>query len=155
MSHHGGALDQPRPIRRAPVDTSGGRASTEREFKTALGIVRRSGVVAVLSKRLDSSVGRPRALSLEGLLVAAQLNALSRHHQAHLAEVARTLNAMTESQRCTLGIRRWKPMEAYDRVEYLFIRPPCPPCPVGRCSWRGHADRSLRAPGPDVANADG
>ena len=56
-------------------------------------------MVAVLSPFLDAEVGRPRHLSLEGLLVALQLNALHRHHQAHLVQAARVLNALTEDQR--------------------------------------------------------
>src|SRR5207247_6253485 len=29
---------------------------------------------------------------------------------------------MSGSQRFALGIRRWNPAEAYDRVEYLFVK---------------------------------
>jgi len=48
--------------------------------------------------------------------VAAQLNALQRHHRGHLVEIARILNAMTPEQHASLGIREWDPAEAYDRV---------------------------------------
>ena len=44
--------------------------------------------MAVLAPHLDSEVGRPRQLSLEGFLVALQLNALHRHHRAHLVQAA-------------------------------------------------------------------
>jgi hypothetical protein len=107
---------------RAPIDTSGGRRPTENEFSSAIELIRRSGVLESLRSRLDSPVGRPRALSVEGFLVAAQLNAFVRHHQAHLVEVARTLNALSDDQRSALGIRRWNPDQAYDRVEYLFLK---------------------------------
>jgi hypothetical protein len=107
---------------RAPLDTSGGREPTGAEFETGVELIRRSGLLKALSSKLDSPTGRPRALSLEGLLVAAQLNALRRHHQAHLVEIARTLNAMSDHQRSQLSISRWDPAEAYDRVHYLFVK---------------------------------
>ena len=53
--------------------------------------------------------------------MAAQLNALHRHHQGHLVEIARILNAMTPEQRASLAISEWDPSEAYDRVERLFV----------------------------------
>jgi len=110
------------PQTRSPVDTSGGREPTRAEFEAAVELIRRSRLLETLSGKLDSPTGRPRALSLEGFLVAAQLNALRPHHQAHLVEIARTLNAMSEDQRLRLGIARWDSAEAYDRVEYLFVK---------------------------------
>ncbi len=107
---------------RAPVDTGGGRPPTAEEFDAARGIVARSGVLGVLRERLDAEVGRPRSLSVEGLLVASTLNALRRHHQAHLAEIARTLNALRPDQLDVLGIRDWDPVEAYDRTARLFTK---------------------------------
>ena len=95
-----------RPQPRSPVDTSGGREPTRAEFDAAVELIRRSGLLPALTGKLDSPTGRPRALSLEGFLVAAQLNALRPHHQAHLVEIARTLNAMNEDQRLRLGIAR-------------------------------------------------
>ena len=82
-----------------------------------------SGIVDVLEPFIDAEVGRPRQLSLLGFLVACQLNALHRHHQAHLVEVARTLNALTDEQRSQsryrrVGIRT----ESYPRVSPLFIK---------------------------------
>ena len=106
---------------RAPLDLSGGRPTSGAELNIArqvidpLGRGRRSEAADRLG------IGRPRHLSLLGLLVACQLNALRRHHQAHLVEVARTLNAMTEAQRHSLGITDWDPDEAYHRVERLFV----------------------------------
>jgi hypothetical protein len=38
-----------------------------------------------------------------------------------LVEIARILNAMTPEQRAPLGICEWDPLEAYDRVERLFV----------------------------------
>ena len=113
------------PSRRSalgPVDTSGGRAPTEAEFAAAREIVERSGVLPVLEARIDSPVGRPRSLSVQGFLVGAQLNALRRHHQAHLVEIARTLNALSPAQLELLGVRCWDPKEAYDRVARLFVK---------------------------------
>ena len=109
-------------VSRAPLDTSGGRPTSAAEFNVARQIVRTSGVMAVLAPHLDAEVGRPRHLSLEGFLVALQLNALHRHHQAHLVEAARVLNALTDDQRAGLSITSWDPDEAYDRVERLFVR---------------------------------
>lgn len=74
----------------------------------------------MLRDRLDHTVGRHRSLSVEGLLVAMQVNGLRRHHQATLAEVARVLNSFTDTQREHLGIRNWKPTQAYDRADQLF-----------------------------------
>ena len=107
---------------RAPLDLSGGRPTTGSEMNIACQVIIRSGVVDALSPLVDSGIGRPRHLSLFGLLVACQLNALGRHHQAHLVEVARILNPMTEAQRRSLEITDWDPDEAYHRVERLFVR---------------------------------
>ncbi|HEY5252277.1 MAG TPA: hypothetical protein VIJ09_11470 [Acidimicrobiales bacterium] len=107
---------------RAPIDTSDGRPTGEGELNIARQLIRRSGVVAVLGPFLDADVGRPREISLEGFLVVLQLNALHRHHQAHLVQVARVLNALTDAQRTSLGMTRWDPDEAYARVDRFFVR---------------------------------
>lgn len=113
---------QSRGSGRPPIDTSGGRRPTDGELRQAIDLISRSGVIEVLRLRLDSPVGRPRALSLLGFLVAAQLNAFARHHAAHLTQIARTLNALSHDQRSVLGIGRWNPEQAYDRVDYLFVK---------------------------------
>src|SRR5438876_11437222 len=100
---------QPRTSRRAPIDTSGGRRPTDGDVRRAIELIGRSGVLEPLRARLDSRVGRPRALSLQGFLVAAQLNAFARHHAAHLTQIARTLNALSDDERKALGIGRWNP----------------------------------------------
>ena len=74
----------------------------------------------VLTPLCDVEVGRRRTISVRGLLVACQLNALARHHRAHLAEVARTISAMTDEQRMSLGIVKHDPTEPYDGVDRLF-----------------------------------
>ena len=107
---------------RAPIDTSGGRPTSAAELNIARQVIRRSGLVDVLAPCLDAEVGRPRLLGLEALLVAFQLNALHRHHQAHLVEAARVLNALTDDQRAALSITNWDRDEAYDRVERLFVK---------------------------------
>jgi len=107
---------------RPPLDTSGGRATSGAELNVARQLVERSGITEVLGPPLDSDVGRPRQLSLLGFLVACQVNALHRHHQAHLVEVARVLNALTEAQRHSLGITGWDAAESYPRVERLFVK---------------------------------
>ncbi|MFZ0170177.1 MAG: hypothetical protein WAL04_00710 [Acidimicrobiales bacterium] len=104
------------------MSADGGRPTTTEEFSTARQVVQRSGLVAALAPLLDSDNGRPRHLSLEGLLVAMQVNALHRHHQGHIIEVARVLNAMTPEQRGALGIVQWDADEAYPRVDWLFGR---------------------------------
>jgi hypothetical protein len=106
---------------RAPIDTDDGRPTSAGELNIARQLVQKSGTVAVLKPFLDADVGRPRHLSLEGLLVALQLNALHRHHQAHLVEAARVLNALTDEQRADLGITSWDPAETYARVDRLFV----------------------------------
>lgn len=107
---------------RAPLDTTGGRATTTAELDTARRIVRRSGVLDALGPAFENEVGRPRTLPLGAFLVAAQLNALARHHVGHLVEIARVLNALTGDQRARLGIASWDPEQTYDRVERLFLR---------------------------------
>ena len=109
-------------MRRATIDASGGRPTTTAEFETALGIIHRSAVLAVLSCHIDTEVGRPRTLSLLGLLVGAQLNGMRRHHRRHLVEIARVLNALSHDQRNRLDLRQWEPDETYYRVERLFLR---------------------------------
>ena len=107
---------------RPPLDFSGGRPTTAHELQLAFGIVDRSGVVEPLSAHLDFEVGRPRTMTVRGALVACQLNALARHHRAHLIEVARVINAMTDEQRQVLGFASHDPAQTYDRLDRLFTR---------------------------------
>lgn len=107
---------------RAPIDTGGGRPTSDTELQVALRVVHRSGIVPPLSGLLDSDVGRPRTVSLLGFFVGAQLNAMVRHHRGHLVEVARALNALTDDQRHRLELRNWDPEQTYDRIERLFVR---------------------------------
>jgi hypothetical protein len=109
-------------LSRAPLDTSGGRPTTAAELNVVRQLMDRSGLVDLLAPHIDADVGRPRTLSLFGFLVAAQLNALHRHHQEHLVEIARVLNALSDDQRSSLGIVSWAPEESYSRVERLFAR---------------------------------
>src|SRR3989454_7761760 len=102
-------------------DTGGGRTTGETDLQVARQIIDKSGVLPVLTPLLETGVGRPRTLPLEAFLVAAQLNALHRHHQGHLVEITRTLNALTTEQLASLGVREWDRAEAYDRVERLFV----------------------------------
>ncbi|MGA3216084.1 MAG: hypothetical protein ABSD97_10410 [Acidimicrobiales bacterium] len=106
---------------RPPLDLTG-RACSADEFHIARQIVSRSGVVAALAPYMDSEVGRHRRLSLEGLLVAFQINALQRDHQAHLIEAARILNGLNEDYRRRIGITEWDEDEAYARVTWLFSK---------------------------------
>ena len=106
--------------RRAPLDGDGGRATTSADLQIASRLVDRSGVAPVLSPLVDAEVGGHRTISVRGLLVACQLNALARHHQAHLVEVARIINALTDDQRACLGIVDHEPTRTYDRVDRLF-----------------------------------
>ena len=107
---------------RAPLDSSGGRPTTGHELQLASGIVDRSGVVAVLDPFFTAEVGRHHTISLRALLVACQLNALVRHHKAHLIEVARLINSMTDDQRERLGIIKHDPAQTYDRVDRAFTK---------------------------------
>jgi hypothetical protein len=107
---------------RASLDEGGGRPTSASELHLARRLIERSGVVDVLEPFIDAEVGRPRHLSLLGLLVACQLNALARHHQGHLVQVARTLNALTDQQRGDLGITSWEPAESYPRAARLFTK---------------------------------
>lgn len=106
---------------RPPLDLTGRGCSPE-EFHIARQIVARSGVLEALAPYMDSEVGRRRHLSLEGLLVALQINALQRDHQAHLIEAARILNGLDEERRHDIGIRNWDEDQAYARVTWLFSK---------------------------------
>ncbi|HEX6395665.1 MAG TPA: hypothetical protein VFZ97_19705 [Acidimicrobiales bacterium] len=108
--------------RRAPIDANGGRATANTDLQIACRVVDQSGVVPVLNELLDAEVGRHRTISVRGLLVACQLNALARHHRAHLVEVARIINALTDDQRAELGVLRHDPEQTYNRVDRLFNR---------------------------------
>jgi hypothetical protein len=108
--------------RRAPIDANGGRATSNADLQIACRVVDRAEVVSTLSQLLDAEVGRHRTISVRGLLVACQLNALARHHRAHLVEAARIINALTDEQRAELGIVRHDPEETYHRVDRLFNR---------------------------------
>lgn len=107
---------------RAPLDATGGRPTSNTDLQIACRIVDLSGVVPVVSGLLDAEVGRHRTLTVRGLLVACQLNAMSRHHQAHLIEIARIINALTDSQRADLGFAAHDPAQTYDRLDRLFVR---------------------------------
>lgn len=105
---------------RAPLDGAGGRATSTTDLQIACRLVDRAGVVPLLTPSMDAEVGRHRTISVRGLLVASQLNALARHHRAHLVEVARIINAFTDDQRDVLGIVKHDPEQTYDRVDRLF-----------------------------------
>jgi hypothetical protein len=106
---------------RPPLDTNGGRATGPTEFQVARQVIDKSGVLPLLTPLIETGVGRPRTLTLQAVLVAAQVNALHRHHQGHLVEIARVLNAFTPEQLAALGVMGWEPGEAYDRTERLFL----------------------------------
>lgn len=80
--------------RRAALDPTGGRATSNTDLQIACRIVDRASVIDVLSPLMDAEVGRHRTISVRGLLVACQLNAMARHHRAHVVEVARIVNAL-------------------------------------------------------------
>jgi hypothetical protein len=107
---------------RAPIDAAGGRPTSGAELSFARQLIERSGIIDALGPSIESEVGRPRHLSLVAFLVVCQLHALQRHHQAHLIEVARILNALTKVQLQGLGVANWDPAESYPRVERLFLR---------------------------------
>jgi hypothetical protein len=108
--------------RRAPVDAHGGRATSSTDLQIACRVVDRSGVVPVLSPLLDAELGRHRTIGGRGLLVACQLNALARHHRAHVVEAARIINSLTDDQRHQLEITRHAPEETYHRLDRPFNR---------------------------------
>jgi hypothetical protein len=108
-------------MKRPPLDTSGRREPSGSQVTLARQLVRRSGIIEALAPYVDgATTGRPRRLTLEALLVGLQANALRRNHQAHLIEVARLLNSLSEKERSRLGIRSWNPDETYLSVVRLF-----------------------------------
>ena len=109
-------------MRRAPLDTSCGRPTSAEELSLARQLVMKSGIIEVLAPHLVAEVGRPRQLTFESFFVAMQINALKRHHKAHLVEIARVMNVLTDEQRVSLGLTDWDPDETYTWVERLFIK---------------------------------
>lgn len=109
-------------MRKPPIDLAGRRAPSKEELSLARQVVKRSGLARALSPYMDFEVGRPRRIPLEALLVAFQVNALQRHHQAHVIDIARLFNAMTAEQRVSLGITYWEEDQAYMRVDWLYNR---------------------------------
>lgn len=107
---------------RAPLDATGGRATSANDLQQACGIVDRSGVIGILEPFFTADTGRHRVLGLRVLLVVCQLNALARHHKAHLIEVARIINALTDDQRDHLGITDHDPDQTYDRIDRTFTK---------------------------------
>jgi len=107
-------------VRRARLDGEGGRLTSNADLQIACRIIDNAGVVAALSELMDADVGRHRTISVRGLLVACQLNAMARHHRAHLVEVARVINALTDEQRASLRIVKHDPDKTYERVDRLF-----------------------------------
>lgn len=105
---------------RPPLDLTGQRSPSAEELSLARQIVRRSGLVEALTPHIDAEVGRHRRIPLEALLVAFQVNALQRRHQAHIIDIARLFNAMSEEDRAKLGIEYWDEEQAYSRVDWLF-----------------------------------
>jgi hypothetical protein len=105
---------------RAPIDTTGGSPPTAAEFDAARRLVAGYGILGPLCALVDAPTGRPRSLSVEAFLVAAQLNALRRDHIAKIADIARTLNSFTAAQLEALGVRDWVAKEAYRRTDRLF-----------------------------------
>ncbi len=103
---------------RPPVDTSCGVRPTPQEFADARRIV--GPAVEALIPLVDSHIGRPRSLSVEGLLVAMVVTTSRAHHRVAVVEFAKTLNAFSPSQLEAVGIRDWNEVEAYDRVDRLF-----------------------------------
>jgi hypothetical protein len=102
------------------AETNGGRAMSETDLQIASRVLDRSAVLPVLSALMDSEVGRHRATSVRGLLVSCQLNALARHHRAHLVEVAPIINILSDAQRASLAIVNHDAAQAYTRVDRLF-----------------------------------
>jgi hypothetical protein len=105
---------------RAPIDTSATRPTTPEEFTLARRLLFESGVVGLVQARLDHEVGRPRSLSVEGLLVAMTVNGLRRQHLGTVVDATRVLNSFTAEQREALGITDWDEAESYDRTDRLF-----------------------------------
>ena len=69
--------------RRAPIDAHGGRATSNTDLQIACRVVDRPASCQSC-RAVDAEVGRHRTIR-PGLLVACQLNALARHHRAHLS----------------------------------------------------------------------
>jgi hypothetical protein len=109
-------------VTRASLDVTPDRTVNAGELEIACQVIRRSGVLKVLEPLVIEETGRKRRLSLEALLVALQLNAMRRNHRAHLVQVTRVLNSLSQDQLRRLGVPSWDPVESYDRVERLFSK---------------------------------
>lgn len=131
---------------RPPLDHTGGRPTTAHDLQLASGIIHRSGVVDVLAPLLDAELGRHRTVTDRGALIACQVKALSRHHHAHLIEVTRVVNAMTDEQRAALGFTKHDPAQTYDRLDRLFLK-------LATMLEAGHSGVSAKWMANAIANA--
>jgi hypothetical protein len=105
-------------IARAHVDLTPDRPTTSAEFGQALTQVKRSKILEALDGVVPTRSGR--SLSNLGLAVAFQVNGNRRGHKGELIAAARVLNSFTDDQLRVLGVTKWEPCQAYDRVERLF-----------------------------------
>jgi hypothetical protein len=111
-----------RPKSRACVDVRPHGGTSQALFLEAQHIVEASGLAPVLEDLVDSPLGRPRSLSVRGLLHAATVNGLRKNHVAHISEWARALNGYEPWQLRYLGINRWDPDQSYQRTSRLFVK---------------------------------
>jgi len=105
---------------RAPIDATAHRRFTTGEVLTLQRQVRASGVLQPLQDRLEHSIGRPRAVTVEAFVWATLANGKQRHHQGHIIELARTLNSLTPSQLSLLGVNDHDESQTFDGLDRLF-----------------------------------
>ena len=107
---------------RAIVARHGRRPDPERVLE-AKRIAERSGVVGPLHRRLHghdpSKGGRPTLTDVLALVALAVLNTCYPNHVAHVTQLFRWANELTDGERELLGLRDWPPLgedRGYDRL---------------------------------------
>lgn len=103
--------------KRAPIDLGKGSAPRSTQLDLAAQIIDRSGLAPAIQQLTTQKTGRPRNLTeVRALLIAAQANALTPHHTAHIASVGRVIDSLETSERHDLGITSWDRTTGYVQV---------------------------------------
>ena len=93
------------------------------ELRVAREFVHRSGVLEPLRSKLDRTTGRPRALSVESLLVGMFINGMREGHNGEVISWGKRLRRLSDAQLESIGVRvdLLDREQIYKRVDDLFL----------------------------------
>ncbi|HVM21179.1 MAG TPA: hypothetical protein VM307_14565 [Egibacteraceae bacterium] len=116
-----GYLARVKGLARAGTDTY--TLSEATELRVAREFVHRSRVLEPLRSKLDHSTGRPRALSVESLLVGMFINGTREKHNGEVKSWSKRLRKLTDAQLESIGVRvdLLDREQMYKRVDDLFL----------------------------------